>query len=111
MKSGKMVLTGAPSDVVTKAEEFAKQHGLEFEVGTGLSLVSGSVEGKVLSFQPAQDRPISEMEKDAIQAAVDRYRGNLTEAAKVLGIGRATLYRKIKEYQINPATSRRSKAA
>lgn len=46
---------------------------------------------------------IAELEKKAIEAAIKKHNGSLTEAAKELGIGRATLYRKVKEYQINPS--------
>ncbi len=39
------------------------------------------------------------------------FKGNLTEAAKALGIGRATLYRKVKQYNIDPSAARKKKAA
>jgi len=54
---------------------------------------------------------ISELEHKAIEEAIFKCRGNLTEASKQLKIGRATLYRKIKEYSINPSLSRNKKAA
>jgi DNA-binding NtrC family response regulator len=54
---------------------------------------------------------MDEMESKAIEAAIAQYRGNLTEAAKALGIGRATLYRKVKQYQIDPSVARRKRAA
>ncbi len=38
---------------------------------------------------------LDELEKLAIQQAVDRYQGNLTRAAQALGLGRTTLYRKM----------------
>lgn len=51
------------------------------------------------------DRPatlkISEWERRLIQDALARTRGKVPDAAKLLGIGRATLYRKIEEYQID----------
>lgn len=50
---------------------------------------------------------INELESVAIQNAIAAYRGNLTEAAKALGIGRATLYRKVKLYNIDPAQARK----
>ena len=49
------------------------------------------------------------MEARAIEAAIYQYKGNLTEAAKALGIGRATLYRKVKQYHIDPSQARRRK--
>jgi Nif-specific regulatory protein len=39
-------------------------------------------------------------ERKLIQEAIDRTGGNVPEAAKLLGIGRATLYRKIDDYGI-----------
>jgi len=54
---------------------------------------------------------INELESKAIENAIIQYKGNLTEAAKALGIGRATLYRKVKQYQIDPSMARRKKAA
>ena len=42
---------------------------------------------------------LSEFEKKMIRDALKLYSGNKTEAAKALGIGRATLYRKLKTMQ------------
>ena len=42
--------------------------------------------------------PIAEMEKQAILAAIERLHGDKLEAARLLGIGKTTLYRKLKEY-------------
>ena len=38
---------------------------------------------------------LDELEKMAIQQAIERYQGNLTRAAQALGLGRTTLYRKM----------------
>ncbi len=54
---------------------------------------------------------MNELEAKAIENAILQFRGNLTEAAKALGIGRATLYRKVKQYQIDPAMARKKRAA
>lgn len=54
---------------------------------------------------------MDEIESKAIESAIQQYRGNLTEAAKALGIGRATLYRKVKQYKIDPNAARRKRAA
>jgi DNA-binding NtrC family response regulator len=43
---------------------------------------------------------LSELEEMAIRSALDRHQGNQTEAAKSLGISRSTLWRKMKEYNI-----------
>lgn len=54
---------------------------------------------------------MNELESVAIQNAIQSFNGNLTEAAKALGIGRATLYRKVKQYNIDPSSARRKRAA
>ncbi len=54
---------------------------------------------------------MNELESKAIENAILQFRGNLTEAAKALGIGRATLYRKVKQYQIDPSVARKKRAA
>lgn len=56
-------------------------------------------------------RTINELESMAIENAIFEYNGNLTEAAKALGIGRATLYRKVKQYNIDPSQARKKRAA
>ncbi len=43
---------------------------------------------------------IARWEKKLIEQALSRTTGNVNEAARLLGIGRATLYRKLKEYDI-----------
>ncbi len=41
---------------------------------------------------------LSELERYAIEAALERTGGNVTRAMRQLGIGRTTLYRKLKKY-------------
>jgi len=43
-------------------------------------------------------RSLDAMEADMIRLALGRYRGHMTEVAKRLGIGRSTLYRKMREF-------------
>jgi len=59
----------------------------------GLHDISGSPEMETLALDYWERRLIGE--------ALKRTNGNVPEAAKLLGIGRATLYRKIEEYGIN----------
>jgi transcriptional regulator of acetoin/glycerol metabolism len=42
-------------------------------------------------------RPLDDIEADLIRLAVNLYRGRMTEVARRLGIGRSTLYRRLKE--------------
>lgn len=43
-------------------------------------------------------RSLEDIEADMIRLAIGRYRGHMTEIAKKLGIGRSTLYRKMREF-------------
>jgi transcriptional regulator of acetoin/glycerol metabolism len=43
---------------------------------------------------------MDDLERYAIEAALRRTRGNVTRAMRQLGIGRTTLYRKLKKYGI-----------
>ncbi|MBI1383604.1 MAG: response regulator [Rhizobiales bacterium] len=47
-------------------------------------------------------RSLEQMEADMIRLALGRYRGHMTEVAKRLGIGRSTLYRKMREFGLEP---------
>jgi DNA-binding NtrC family response regulator len=42
-------------------------------------------------------RTLEEIERDLIQLAIEIYAGHMTEVARRLGIGRSTLYRKVRE--------------
>ncbi len=42
-------------------------------------------------------RPLEEVERDLIQLAIEIYAGHMSEVARRLGIGRSTLYRKVRE--------------
>jgi DNA-binding NtrC family response regulator len=54
-------------------------------------------EGQVL-YRPGMS--MADVERAAIQAALQETRGNRRKAAEVLGIGERTLYRKLKEYAL-----------
>lgn len=45
-----------------------------------------------------QARTLNEIEAEAIRFAIEIYNGRMSEIARRLGIGRSTLYRKLKEY-------------
>jgi transcriptional regulator of acetoin/glycerol metabolism len=45
-------------------------------------------------------RPVDEVERDAIVAALRDARGNRVAAAAALGLARSSLYRKIRQYGI-----------
>ena len=47
-------------------------------------------------------RSLADIEADIIRLAIGHYRGRMSEAARRLGIGRSTLYRKLAELGIDP---------
>jgi len=65
--------------------------------------------GEMLASMPAPDAPVrivderghlrtlEEIERDLIQHAIEVYAGHMSEVARRLGIGRSTLYRKVRE--------------
>jgi two-component system response regulator FlrC len=58
----------------------------------------GSVGGSAGEVAGGEPRPLVDLERDAIEAALKFYAGNRTRAAEALGIGVRTLYDKIKRY-------------
>lgn len=50
-------------------------------------------------------RALEAVEADMIRLALGRYRGHMTDIAKHLGIGRSTLYRKMREIGLQPKTN------
>ncbi len=83
---------------------------------SGSSPLNSEVTGNVIQFptptaSSSNVQKMEELEAHAIEIAIVQYKGNLTEAAKALGIGRATLYRKVKQYHIDPSAARKKKVA
>jgi transcriptional regulator with GAF, ATPase, and Fis domain len=73
--------------------------------------VNSSTTTNTSTYDASKVATMNELESKAIENAILQFRGNLTEAAKALGIGRATLYRKVKQYQIDPSVARKKRAA
>ncbi len=79
------------------------QHAVERAV-----IMSGSTTLAVEDFLMAKKRQATQVtpssynletvEKQTISAAMRKHQGNLSETAKALGMGRSTLYRKMKKY-------------
>ncbi|MBI1619700.1 sigma-54-dependent transcriptional regulator [Aquamicrobium zhengzhouense] len=56
-------------------------------------------------------RTLAEIEHEVIRRAIDHYKGQMSEVARRLGIGRSTLYRKLKEMGITPEEERSERLA
>ncbi|TIO33718.1 MAG: sigma-54-dependent Fis family transcriptional regulator, partial [Mesorhizobium sp.] len=56
-------------------------------------------------------RALADVEFEMIKLAIDHYNGQMSEVARRLGIGRSTLYRKLKEYGIDPEAGRLDRLA
>jgi sigma-54 dependent transcriptional regulator, acetoin dehydrogenase operon transcriptional activator AcoR len=52
------------------------------------------------SLETSDSSSLDALEKEAIRRALQSARGNLTQAAKALGISRSTLYRKVEHYHL-----------
>jgi DNA-binding NtrC family response regulator len=88
-------------DLPTQLQDFRMQRGPVFtsdeddEIGLDRAIsgaASGGGKGGIVS--------IAEMEKKAILGTIRQLKGDKLMAAKLLGIGKTTLYRKLKEYGI-----------
>jgi two-component system response regulator HydG len=62
------------------------------------SAVQNSLHHGVRSIAGPRVVPLADMEKQAILATIDQLSGDKLLAARLLGIGKTTLYRKLKEY-------------
>lgn len=62
--------------------------------------VEESIDDSNLDSNDSSVKPLRIIEKENIEKAMSRCKGNIVAAAKMLNIGRATLYRKIKKYGI-----------
>ena len=75
------------------------QASLTMAASAGYGLASLSA-GAQPSFVSSPILPLVEMERRAILSALEYTKGDRLMAAHLLGIGRTTLYRKLKEYQL-----------
>jgi DNA-binding NtrC family response regulator len=63
-------------------------------------LRSSGNDGIVLAEALAKGYTLRDLEKEYIQRVLENTHGNKTEAARILGVDRTTLYRKLEEYKV-----------
>lgn len=83
------------------AERAASFSGGHSASSTGFG---GAVQGNVIvsTDDAGNVRKLAEIEEELIRFALKFYRGQMSQVARKLGIGRSTLYRKLKDYGIDP---------
>ena len=64
--------------------------------------VAAAGEGPISIMDPdGEMRALQDIERDILQYAIDFYQGHMSEVSRRLGIGRSTLYRKVREYDLD----------
>lgn len=66
---------------------------------TDKDLVFSPIESNITDTEPP-DLKLSNLEKNTILKVIDKYNGNITHAAKELGLTRTALYRRLNKYDI-----------
>lgn len=116
-KKSRLIIETEDQDMIEKVRVFAYQNNLNVEMQfftekdnseeVGREVERNSIPmGRIIPFKRREMasesvKTMREVEKEQIKKAIVQCRGNLTEAAKVLGLGRATLYRKVKSLEID----------
>ena len=77
---------------VNLADDIIEAEHLESYLGRGRNIMHMSEDQSVI--------PLEESEKNLMIRALNTYQGNITQTANALKIGRSTLYRKIKKYDL-----------
>ncbi len=85
-------------------QPFTDQSGTGLAAAYGMGAVDGDQDGEAGSsdgIRIVNDtghlRTLEDIEGEMIRLAIDRYAGHMSEVARRLGIGRSTLYRKVRE--------------
>ncbi len=79
--------------------------GLEARDKIKVERATAASEGRTTTFEVTVPSSMEEIERQAIEATLDYTRGDKSHAARALGIGRKTLYRKLEQYNGGSKTS------
>ena len=80
----------------------SKRRAKEGATVTAKPSVSGDASGEAVAIFDREGhlRSLQEIEKDLIELAIETYEGKMSEVARRLGMGRSTLYRKLREHDL-----------
>jgi DNA-binding NtrC family response regulator len=85
-------------DVVIPAAPVAAVVPVPQNRSGGSQVSDGSALGIPVVTEGGHIRKLEDVEADMIKMALHRYRGQMSEVARKLGIGRSTLYRKMRDF-------------
>jgi DNA-binding NtrC family response regulator len=104
-----LVLSDFPSNAGIASPPTAALHGEPLVIDPGFH-VTGPINGNEIPIAPltaagtlamltdsGEVRPLEDLESEIIRFAISHYRGQMSEVARRLKIGRSTLYRKLDE--------------
>ena len=74
---------------------------IEPHAAIAAALAAPSVNALLLLDAAGEVRPLEELETELIRYAITHYRGQMSEVARRLQIGRSTLYRKLEALGLN----------
>ena len=96
--SGRQIeLDDLPEQITRNAAQLGAK-ALEERARTRVERERAAAEGRRLALEIEVPATIDEIERRAIEATLDYTGGDKTRAARALGIGRKTLYRKLRQY-------------
>ncbi|MBB3964781.1 MULTISPECIES: sigma-54 dependent transcriptional regulator [Rhizobium] len=99
-----LALVADNSSNVRLGEIAAAEFGVSQTVADNVAArINDAPDNAISSTNPAGDvRKLADVEEELIRFALKFYRGQMSQVARKLGIGRSTLYRKLKDYGIDP---------
>ncbi|MBX9465923.1 MAG: sigma-54 dependent transcriptional regulator [Aquamicrobium sp.] len=101
-----------PAEIVEAAASTEGQDALPAEFSESDGAPSSGRFGLVRALDERGNvRPLADVENEMIRLAIEHYKGQMSEVARRLGIGRSTLYRKLKEMGIEPEEGRTERMA
>ena len=116
-RPGKIIVISSDTELINDLKGFASSRGCELECQSG-DLEDANSDDNVVPirknvFLPSGKtnvdlylKSLDEVQSETIKQALSAAKGNVSRVSKILNIGRATLYRKIKQYDIDLGKSR-----